>query len=35
VTFKQAYDKALTSIAFSPVPCLKVNGQWYVNAESG
>ena len=31
LTFTQAYDKALTSGEFSPVPCLKVNGKWYVN----
>ena len=32
-TFKQAYDKALNSGEFSPVPCKKVNGKWYVNSE--
>jgi hypothetical protein len=31
VTFQQAYSKALSSVTFSPVPCKKVNGQWYVN----
>jgi hypothetical protein len=31
-TFKQAYDKALNSGEFSPVPCKKVNGRWYVNS---
>jgi hypothetical protein len=34
-TFTQAYDKALTSGGFSPVPCLKVNGKWYVNFATG
>jgi hypothetical protein len=33
-TFKQAYDKALNSGEFSPVPCKKVNGQWYVDSAS-
>jgi len=31
-TFKQAYDKQLRDNGFSPVPCIKVNGKWYVNA---
>jgi hypothetical protein len=32
-TFKQAYDKALHgSTTFSPAPCRKVNGKWYVDA---
>jgi hypothetical protein len=30
-TFTQAYDKAVAGGAFSPVPCVKVNGRWYVN----
>jgi hypothetical protein len=34
-TFKQAYDKAFNSGEFSPVPCMKVNGQWYVNDGTG
>jgi hypothetical protein len=34
-TFTQAYNKALTSGGFSPVPCLKVNGQWYVDFSTG
>jgi hypothetical protein len=34
-TFSQAYDKAFTSGEFSPVPCLKVNGKWYVNFSTG
>jgi len=35
LTFTQAYNKALTSDEFSPVPCLKVNGKWYVNFSAG
>lgn len=35
VTFAQAYDKALHSGEFSPVPCLKVSGKWYVDFSSG
>ncbi|HLK75264.1 MAG TPA: hypothetical protein VKU77_16630 [Streptosporangiaceae bacterium] len=35
LTFTQAYNKALTSDEFSPVPCLKVNGKWYVNFSTG
>ncbi len=34
-TFKQAYDKGLSDNAFSPVPCIKVNGKWYVNTATG
>jgi hypothetical protein len=31
-TFTQAYDKAVAAGGgFSPVPCIKVNGRWYVN----
>jgi hypothetical protein len=30
-TFTQAYDKAVAGNVFSPVPCIKVNGKWYVN----
>jgi hypothetical protein len=30
-TFLQAYDKAVANGAFSPLPCIKVKGQWYVN----
>lgn len=31
VTFTQAYQNALNGVTFTPVPCIKVNGQWYVN----
>ncbi len=31
-TFKQAYDVAFNSTEFSPVPCKKVKGKWYVNS---
>lgn len=34
-TFTQAYNKALTSGGFSPVPCLEVSGKWYVNFSTG
>jgi hypothetical protein len=34
-TFEQAYDKALASGNFSPVPCQKVNGKWYVSDDAG
>jgi hypothetical protein len=34
-TFTQAYNKALTSAEFSPVPCLNVKGKWYVNFSAG
>jgi hypothetical protein len=34
-TFTHAYNKTLTSGGFSPVPCLKVNGKWYVNTSTG
>ncbi len=30
-TFTQAYDKSVAGNVFSPVPCVKVNGRWYVN----
>jgi hypothetical protein len=31
-TFTQAYDKAVApGGGFSPLPCIKVNGRWYVN----
>ena len=30
-TFTQAYDKAVAGGGFSPVPCIKVHGRWYVN----
>ena len=35
LTFTQAYNKALTNGEFSPVPCLKVDGKWYVNFATG
>jgi len=35
VTFTQACHKALTSIEFSPVRCLRINRQWYVNGAPG
>ena len=31
-TFRQAYDKLLRNSAFSPIPCIKINGKWYANA---
>lgn len=31
-TFAQAYSKAQHGGGFSPVPCIEVNGSWYVNA---
>lgn len=31
VTFAQAYNKAVTTGSFSPVPCIEINGKWYVN----
>jgi hypothetical protein len=34
-TFKQAYDKAVGSGEFSPVPCQKVNGKWYTSDQAG
>jgi hypothetical protein len=34
-TFTHAYNQALTNGGFSPVPCLKVNGKWYVNFATG
>jgi len=33
-TFKQAYDHALNAGGLSPVPCIKINGKWYVNSTS-
>jgi hypothetical protein len=33
-TFKQAYDNALNAGGLSPVPCIKINGKWYVNSTS-
>ncbi|HEY6311232.1 MAG TPA: hypothetical protein VIY52_10575 [Streptosporangiaceae bacterium] len=33
-TFKQAYDNALNAVGLSPVPCIKINGKWYVNSTS-
>ena len=33
-TFKQAYDSALNAGGLSPVPCIRVNGKWYVNSTS-
>jgi hypothetical protein len=34
LTFKQAYDKDLNGTAFSPVPCIRVNGKWYINTST-
>jgi hypothetical protein len=31
-TFRQAYEDAFNSTAFSPVPCKKLKGKWYVNS---
>jgi hypothetical protein len=31
VTFAQAYNEAVTTGSFSPVPCIEINGKWYVN----
>jgi hypothetical protein len=32
LTFKRAYNEASNSTnSFTPVPCIKVNGMWYVN----
>jgi hypothetical protein len=33
-TFTQAYDKAVAGNAFSPLPCIKVKGRWYVNGSA-
>lgn len=33
-TFTQVYDKALTGNPFSPLPCIKVKGRWYVNGSA-
>jgi hypothetical protein len=33
-TFTQAYDKAVAGSAFSPLPCIKVKGRWYVNGSA-
>lgn len=30
VSFQQAYNDAVTNGAFSPVPCVKINGKWYM-----
>jgi hypothetical protein len=30
-TFTQAYDKAVAGNGFSPLPCIKIKGRWYVN----
>ena len=35
VTFTQAYAQVLdntSSTSLSPVPCIKINGQWFINA---
>jgi hypothetical protein len=34
VSFQQAYSTDLNSNAFSPVPCIKVDGKWYLNTTS-
>jgi hypothetical protein len=31
VSFQQAYSADLNGNAFSPVPCIKVDGKWYLN----
>lgn len=33
-SFTQAYDKAVAGNAFSPLPCIKVKGRWYVNGSA-
>ena len=33
-TFTQAYAKAVAGNAFSPLPCIKVKGRWYVNGSA-
>lgn len=33
-TFTQAYDKAVAGNAFSPLPCIKIKGRWYVNGSA-
>lgn len=33
-TFTQAYNKAVAGGAFSPLPCIKVKGRWYVNGSA-
>jgi len=33
-TFTQAYHKAVAGNAFSPLPCIKVKGRWYVNGSA-
>lgn len=30
-TFTQVYNKAVAGGGFSPIPCIKVKGRWYVN----
>ncbi len=34
VSFQQAYSADLSGNAFSPVPCIKVDGKWYLNTTS-
>jgi hypothetical protein len=31
LSFKQAYNDSFTGGGLSPVPCVKINGKWYVN----
>jgi hypothetical protein len=33
-TFTQAYNKAVAGNGFSPLPCIKIKGRWYVNGSS-
>jgi hypothetical protein len=33
-TFTQAYNKAVAGNGFSPLPCIKVKGRWYVNGSA-
>jgi hypothetical protein len=33
-TFTQAYNKAVAGGGFSPLPCIKVKGRWYVNGSA-
>ena len=34
VSFQQAYSADLNGNAFSPVPCIRVDGKWYLNTTS-
>jgi len=33
-TFTQAYNKAVAGNGFSPLPCIKIKGRWYVNGSA-